>query len=470
MENKCLVWFRKDLRLHDNPAINAAKEYQQVYPIYIMDDDIYENKYLGSASIWWLKNSLKSLNFDMKNTLKVVHGDSLKIIPTVCEDLKINAVFWNRCYEFDRVTKDKKLKEYLLSNNIEAKSFNANLLWEPWTIKNKSGNPYKVFTPFYKSGCLQSVVPRKPIKKPEKISFKKIKTNLKEHKFSHINQKDHWSNKFLKYWEVGEIAANKNFDRFLENGAKNYSTGRNFPSTENVSRLSPYLHWGQISPFRVWHEAKNKMFGSHKEIFLSELGWREFSYHLLYHYPKINKQNLKEQFNKLDWNVNDELLLKWKKGKTGFPIVDAGMRELWETGYMHNRLRMITASFLVKNLLIHWKEGEKWFWDCLLDADLANNSASWQWVAGTGSDAAPFFRIFNPITQGQKFDKDALYIRKYLPEIAKLPNKFIFTPWLADKEILKDANVTLGVDYPHPIIDYTSSRKKALEAFKKISN
>ncbi len=198
-----------------------------------------------------------------------------------------------------------------------------------------------------------------------------------------------------------------------------------------------------------------------KKLFLSELGWREFSYHLLYHFPKINKQNLKEQFNKLDWNVNNELLLKWKKGKTGFPIVDAGMRELWETGYMHNRLRMITASFLVKNLLIHWKEGEKWFWDCLLDADLANNSASWQWVAGTGSDAAPFFRIFNPITQGQKFDKDALYIRKYLPEIAKLPNKFIFTPWLADKEILKDANVTLGVNYPHPIIDYTSSRKSS---------
>ena len=212
------------------------------------------------------------------------------------------------------------------------------------------------------------------------------------------------------------------------------------------------------------------MFGAHKETFLSELGWREFSYHLLYHFPKINKQNLKEQFNKLDWNVNDDLLLKWKKGKTGFPIVDAGMRELWKTGYMHNRLRMITASFLVKNLLIHWKEGEKWFWDCLLDADLANNSASWQWVAGTGSDAAPFFRIFNPITQGQKFDKDALYIRKHLPEIAKLPNKFIFTPWLADKEILNDANITLGLDYPYPIIDYTSSRKKALDAFKKISN
>ena len=210
------------------------------------------------------------------------------------------------------------------------------------------------------------------------------------------------------------------------------------------------------------------MFGSHKETFLSELGWREFSYHLLYHFPKINKQNLKEQFNKLNWNVNDKLLLKWKKGKTGFPIVDAGMRELWDTGYMHNRLRMITASFLVKNLLIHWKEGEKWFWDCLLDADLANNSASWQWIAGTGSDAAPFFRIFNPISQGQKFDKDAVYIRKYIPEIAKLPNKFIFTPWEADEITLKGANINLGVNYPFPIVDYNLSRKKALEAFKNI--
>ena len=221
------------------------------------------------------------------------------------------------------------------------------------------------------------------------------------YQFKFQNSKDKWYSKFEKIWKVSEAAAKNTFNNFLENGASDYNEGRNFPGKKSVSKISAYLHWGQISPFRVWHEAKNKMFGSHKETFLSELGWREFSYHLLYHFPKINKQNLKEQFNKLDWNVNSELLLKWKKGKTGFPIVDAGMRELWETGYMHNRLRMITASFLVKNLLIHWKEGEKWFWDCLLDADLANNSASWQWVAGTGSDAAPFFRIFNPISQGQ---------------------------------------------------------------------
>ena len=471
MENKCLVWFRKDLRLHDNPAINAAKEYQQVYPIYIMDDDIYENKYLGSASIWWLKNSLKSLNFDMKNTLKVVHGDSLKIIPTICEDLKINAVFWNRCYEFDRVTKDKKLKEYLLSNNIEAKSFNANLLWEPWTIKNKSGNPYKVFTPFYKSGCLQSVVPRKPIKKPEKISFKKIKTNLKEHKFSHINQKDHWSNKFLKYWEVGEIAANKTFDRFLENGAKNYSTGRNFPSTENVSRLSPYLHWGEISPFEVWYQANNKMYGENKKVFLSEIGWREFSYHLLYNFPSLQEENLKSNFNSFPWEEDHILLKIWEKGLTGYPIVDAGMRELWETGYMHNRVRMITSSFLVKNLLLNWKHGKNWFWDCLLDADAASNSASWQWVAGTGTDATPFFRIFNPITQSQKFDENANYIKKYLPELQNLPTKMVFSPFEHDKSVLKNYGVVLGENYPFPIIDYSESRKRALNSYTNfISN
>jgi deoxyribodipyrimidine photo-lyase len=212
------------------------------------------------------------------------------------------------------------------------------------------------------------------------------------------------------------------------------------------------------------------MNGDNKATFLSELGWREFSYHLLFHFPKINSENLKKQFDKLEWTNNTDLLEKWKKGQTGYPIIDAGMRELWQTGYMHNRLRMITASFLVKNLLIHWKYGERWFWNCLLDADLANNSASWQWIAGTGSDAAPFFRIFNPITQGQKFDKNAIYIKQYVPELANLPNKFIFTPWLADKIILKKAKVYLGENYPLPIVDYTKSRVKALEAFKRISS
>ena len=470
MENKCLVWFRKDLRLYDNPAIDAAKSFHHVYPLFIFDEDIYENRFLGKASIWWLENSLKSLNININNTLKIFRGDSLKIIPKLCEDLKINSVFWNRCYEKDRIAKDTKLKNKLLANNINAKSFNANLLWEPWTIKNKSGNPYKVFTPFYKSGCLEALSPRHPLKKPEKIFFKKVNSNLEEYNFNYSSIKNHWSTKFEKYWQVGENGAKKNFDSFLKNGSKNYSIGRNFPGKENVSRLSPYLHWGEISPFEIWHTANNRMQGENKKIFLSEIGWREFSYHLLYNFPDLKEKNLKDNFDDFPWLENDTLLKKWKKGLTGYPIVDAGMRELWETGYMHNRVRMITSSFLVKNLLQNWKYGKNWFWDCLLDADMASNSASWQWVAGTGTDATPFFRIFNPITQSQKFDENANYIKKYLPELNKLPNKLIFSPFEHDSSVLKNYGVVLGENYPYPIVNYSESRKRALSTYTNFIN
>ena len=470
MNDTCILWFRKDLRLDDNPALMAAAKHKRIIPLFIFDKSLEEYNKIGDASHWWLEKSLSSLNKDLNQKLNILEGNSLEIIIKIIKEEGTKYVYWNRCYEPDRIAADTLIKAKVRKLNVLVSSFNSSLLWEPWKIKNKSGNFYKVFTPFYKKGCLESDQPRTPINKPKNLYFSKSHTKNQIYEFKFQNSKYKWYLKFEKIWNVSEAAAKETFKKFLKNGANDYSEGRNFPNRNSVSKISAYLHWGQISPFRVWHESKNQMLGLHKETFLSELGWREFSYHLLYHYPNINKKNLKVQFDKLDWNDNEQLLSKWKKGKTGFPIVDAGMRELWETGYMHNRLRMITASFLVKNLLIHWKEGEKWFWDCLLDADLANNSASWQWVAGTGSDAAPFFRIFNPITQGQKFDKDATYIRKYVPEIAKLPNKFIFTPWLADTAILNNANVTLGLDYPYPIIDYTESRKKALDAFKKISS
>ena len=471
MVKNCLIWFRKDLRLNDNPIIEASKSFDAVYPIFIFDNDIYENKFLGGASLWWLENSLKSLNSSTNNSLKVIKGNSLKIIPKLCNDLNVNAVFWNRCYERDRINKDTKLKNLLLSNNIEAKSFNASLLWEPWTIKNKSGNPYKVFTPFFKSGCLESAPPRKPLKKIEKILFKSIKDNVfEEYKYDYTSKKQHWSSKFQKYWKVGENAAKEKFDKFLKNGAENYSIGRNFPGSENVSRLSPYLHWGEISPFEVWHSANKRMFGENKKVFLSEIGWREFAYHLLYNFPDLQNKNLKSNFDNFPWIENENFLKKWEKGMTGFPIIDAGMRELWETGYMHNRARMITSSFLVKNLLQNWQHGKNWFWDCLLDADAASNSASWQWVAGTGTDATPFFRIFNPITQSQKFDTNADYIKKYLPELKRLPTKFIFSPFEQDESTLKDYGVVLGKNYPCPIINYSESRKRALSHYTNFIN
>lgn len=470
MRTNCLVWFRKDLRLTDNPAIDAAKDFQTVYSVFIIDDDIYENKYLGGASLWWLESSLQILNKSLQNNLVILHGDSLEIIPTLCEDLNIESVFWNRCYENDRIKKDTKLKKYLLESNVEAKSFSGSLLWEPWNIKNKSGNPYKVFTPFYKSGCLESTSPRLPIIKPKNLALKKVKTSLKEYKFKYLFQKNHWSGKFKKYWEIGEDGANSSLEKFLKNGSKNYSLGRNFPSLENVSRLSPYLHWGQISPHQVWHAAEKKMQNENKKVFLSELAWREFSYHLLYNFPDLQLNNLKRNFDDFPWLEDNNFLEKWCKGKTGYPIIDAGMRELWETGYMHNRVRMITSSFLVKNLLMHWKKGEKWFWECLLDADAASNSASWQWVAGTGTDSTPFFRIFNPITQSMKFDNEATYIRKFVPELKGLPTKLIFCPFEYDNNTLEQYGVILGKNYPLPIIDYTTSRKRALDTYTKFIN
>lgn len=470
MDSSCILWFRKDLRLDDNLALIAASKHRKIIPIFIFDDSLDEYKNIGEASRWWLESSLISLNLDLKDKLSVLEGKSIEVLSTICKENKIEHIYWNRCYEPDRIIADKAIKNKFLGKQIGVKSFNSSLLWEPWNIKNNSGSFYKVFTPFYKKGCLNSEKPRLPEKKPKTLSFSKLITSNKISFFRFQINKSKWHLKFRKIWNTSEAAARKNFNDFLENGASDYHVGRNFPSKKSVSRISPYLHWGQISPFRVWFEANSKMSKDHKNTFLSEIGWREFSYNLLYHYPKINQVNLKKNFDKLKWQYDRVALVKWQKGETGYPIVDAGMRELWKTGYMHNRLRMITASFLVKNLLIHWKHGERWFWNCLVDADLANNSASWQWIAGTGADAAPFFRIFNPITQGQKFDKEAKYIREYVPELSKLSNKIIFTPWLADQETLKNANLKLGIDYPFPIIDYTFSRQRALQAFKELKD
>ncbi|MDA9654970.1 DNA photolyase family protein [Pelagibacteraceae bacterium] len=468
MNNTCLLLFRKDLRLDDNPALLEAVKHENVIPLFVFDPSLDEYAKIGSTSHWWLERSLISLNKQLSGKLRVLLGNSYDLIFNICEEKKIKFVYWNRCYEPDRIIADTEIKSKLKDNNIKVKSFNSSLLWEPWSIKNKSGNFYKVFTPFYNRGCLEAEKPRTPLKAPKKNNFIKLEGKFRDYKFKYEESENKWYKKLEENWNPSESNARSSFEDFLKNGSDQYAEGRNFPSKKNVSRISAYLHWGQISPFRLWYDAKKNMKGVSLKTFLSELGWREFSYHLLYYFPDINNKNLKPKFNNLEWNNDNNLLDKWKKGKTGYPIVDAGMRELWQTGYMHNRLRMVTASFLIKNLLIHWKYGEQWFWECLVDADLASNSASWQWVAGTGSDAAPFFRIFNPMTQAQKFDKEGTYIRKFVPEIAKLPNRFIFNPWLADKQTLKDSNVQLGIDYPFPIIDYTLSRSRALEAFKKI--
>ena len=463
-------WFRQDLRITDNPSLETAAEFDAVLPIYILDDENSQEFKMGSASRWWLHNSLQSLNESLDGKLSIYSQNPEIVIQELLKKYEVKAVFWNRCYEPWRIDRDTNIKAYLDDKNIENKSFNSHLLWEPWEISKDDGTPYRVFTPYYKKGCLNAEEPRLPSKNL------KIDTIFYDQDCEQIDTLDllpriNWYSQIQEAWKPGEEGAQKRLDQFLEEGLLDYKEGRNFPFKENVSRLSPHLHFGEISPNEVWYQAKTKesVSGIQKSLehFLSELGWREFSYYLLYHFPSLPKQNFQPKFNKFPWIKNESFIKSWQKGKTGYPIVDAGMRELWQTGYMHNRLRMVVGSFLVKNLLIDWREGENWFWDCLVDADLASNSAGWQWVAGSGADAAPYFRIFNPVTQGLKFDPEGEYTKQYVPELKLLPNKFLFSPWEAPKEILEKAGIELGKDYPEPIVDLKYSRELALEAFGK---
>ena len=462
-------WFRQDLRLSDNPALDSAAQYETLIPIYILDEVNSGEFKMGAASKWWLHQSLTKLNESLDGKLLVYQGNPHEILNKLIEEQEVSYVTWNRCYEPWRIDRDKEIKRNFEDKNVAAESFSASLLWEPWTISKDDGTPYRVFTPFYKKGCLNSEEPRLPAGKVDLSNL--YSEDLSSDSITDLNLLPtiKWYKSFEEEWNPGEIGAEQNLNSFLDSGLLNYKEGRNFPSQEFVSRLSPHLHFGEISPNEVWYRAKTKegISGIEKSLahFHSELGWREFSYYLLYHFPDLPNKNFQEKFDIFPWQENEEFLALWQKGNTGYPIVDAGMRELWQTGYMHNRLRMIVGSFLVKNLLIDWRFGERWFWDCLVDADLASNSASWQWVAGSGADAAPYFRIFNPITQGLKFDPEGEYTKKYVPELRDLPNKYLFSPWEAPENILADAGIELGKNYPKPMVDLKLSRETALEAF-----
>lgn len=467
MDNDIAIcWFRKDLRIFDNPALNAACKHKKVLPIYIVDDVNAKEYFIGEAASWWLHNSLKSLNKSLDDNLSCYRGDAVDILDDIIERFKVKAVYWNRCYEPWRIKRDKKIKQRLKEKNIKVSSSNGSLLWEPWEIKKADNTPYKVFTPFYKKGCLMAVEPRKPTTNINKACYLKDKKEATEIDKLDILSDNNWHKDFHKYWKVGEEASKQCLEKFLEKAIYNYKEGRNFPAKDCVSRLSAHLSFGEISVNQVWYAAKEKEDIKNVGHFCSELAWREFSYSQLYYNENLATQNLQKKFDNFPWSVDLTFLRAWKKGLTGVPIVDAGMRELWQTGYMHNRVRMIAASFLVKNLLIDWRYGERWFWDTLVDADLANNSASWQWVAGCGADAAPYFRIFNPVTQAQRFDAEGDYIRKFVPEISLLPNKYLFNPWEAPQEILAESKIELGKTYPKPLIDLKKSRDEALIAFK----
>lgn len=468
-----VVWFRQDLRLTDNPALDAAvRAGRSILPLYILDDENAGDWTMGAASRWWLHQSLASLNRALGGRLVFLDGDARVLLPKIVRDVGADSVYWNRCYEPWRIDRDKGVKDALLGSSISVKSFNGSVLFEPPNTNKPDGTPYRVFTPFYRRGCLENgIPPRRPLKAPKNISLLKMSSGVTLDELE-LMPRIPWHDRIAEEWCPGEGGAAERLLDFLSVGLSHYEEGRDRPDQRHVSRLSPHLHFGEVSPNQAWFAVRDTFreeLTSGADRFLSELGWREFSNNLLYNEPMLPTKNLQRKFENFSWRDDEVSLLRWQRGQTGYPIVDAGMRELWETGYMHNRVRMIVGSFLVKNLLLHWQHGARWFWDTLVDADLANNSASWQWIAGCGADAAPFFRIFNPVLQGKKFDPDGVYVRRFVPELAAMPDKFLHNPWEAPAEVLADAGIRLGDNYPEPIVDLKASRERALAAFKSLS-
>lgn len=467
-----IVWYRQDLRVSDNPALSAAVATgRPVIPLYILDQISDDLRPMGGASLWWLHGSLESLSHDLRDLgapLILRKGATKDILNQLIAETGAKTVHWNRCYEPGAIARDTAIKSALQDDDVEAESFNGSLLYEPWEIRTKQDKPYRVFTPFYRMVLAQGTPPR-PIPKPASIIPCKIPPQSEGlDEWSLQPTRPNWAEGFAEHWSPGESGAHALLSNFLGGDVTAYKAERDFPGIAATSRLSPHLHFGDISPRQIWAAASAVEPSAGSETFLKEVVWREFGYHLLYYNPAMPTEPLQTKFNAFPWTKNDSHLVAWQTGQTGYPIVDAGMRELWTTGTMHNRVRMVIASFLVKHLLIHWQEGEAWFWNTLVDADLASNSANWQWVSGCGADAAPYFRIFNPIIQGEKFDADGTYVRRWVPEIASVPDKFIHKPWEANDEVLQNAGVSLGETYPHPIVDHKVAREKALAALASI--
>lgn len=464
-----ILWFRQDLRITDNPALLAAMAASHsVLPIYILDNENAGEWQMGSASRWWLHHALADLDSSLKGQINLYCGKAETILSELCQRFTVNEIHTNRCYEPWRIKQDSQLKKYFNKHSVVFNSHNGSLLWEPWEVLKKDGTPYRVFTPYFKRGCLGAPKPEPPLGTPKLSSIVHDKAQSLPLAALKLLPSLNWADGFCQRFSPTRAAAVERLHAFLDEKLTDYAEARDIPCLNGTSELSPYLHFGQLSPGEVWHSAKEQRKSDGQDKFLSELGWREFSYYLLYHFPWLPEKNFNQRFDGFPWGNTSSLLTAWQQGKTGVPIVDAAQRELWQTGTMHNRMRMVSASFLIKHCLIDWRLGEKWFWDCLVDADLASNSASWQWVAGSGADASPYFRIFNPVTQAKKFDSDASYIKQYVPELNNLATPYVFAPWEAPSDILRQAGIELGRNYPLPVVELSAGRKRALEAYKSI--
>lgn len=496
------MWFREDLRLHDNAAVLAAHESGKPVAAFFCLDDEAERP-LGGAARWWLHHSLNRLGTELSDLgvpLLLRTGDAASALDDAIGLISADSVVWNRRYTAEGIAQDTAIKRALTDRGIKARSFAGHLLHEPWTLTTGEGGPYRVFTPFSRAARAAGT-PARPVPAPremrgwngrtqgtrltgESLSTKDLSTkdlftkDLSTKDLAALNllpTKPDWAGGLRDAWQPGSIGGADRLSDFVASKLGRYKQDRDVPGIESTTRLSPHLRFGEVSIRQVWHAAetspasRNAVFKFHQELL-----WREFSYHLLYHYPDLAEANYQAKFDDFPWQPlaaasTQDHLKAWQRGLTGYPIVDAGMRELWHTGWMHNRVRMIVGSFLVKHLLIDWREGERWFWDTLVDADPANNAASWQWVAGSGADAAPYFRIFNPILQGEKFDGDGTYTRRWVPELASLPDRYLHKPWQAPANVLENAGARLGETYPDPIVDHALARTRALDAFKSLS-
>jgi len=481
MKNRAIVWFRRDLRLADNPALRAAVDgdFEAIVPVFIHAPDELGQWAPGGAQRVWLHQSLCALAQELEHLgsrLVIRTGPTQDTLDTLIEESGATAVFWNRLYDPAEIERDKAVKQNLADRgDLEVASFKAHLLHEPWTVETKQGDPYKVFTPYWKN------IRQREIGKllPRPASLPEVWSRIGSDEIDSLGLLPtlDWDNGIRQRWTPGEAGAHERLETFLEDAASHYDHDRDYPSVAGTSYLSPHLHWGEIGPRQVMHrvqewlsEQSGEAPRKHIESFQSEIGWREFAHHVLFHFPDTPTQPLDARFKHFPWENDEDALRRWQRGQTGIPMVDAGMRELWATGYMHNRVRMTVASFLTKNLRIAWQDGERWFWDTLVDADLASNTLGWQWASGSGADAAPFFRIFNPARQGERFDADGAYVRYWVPELKHLEKKHLHKPWDAPAKALKDAGVELGRTYPQPMVDLKQSRREALEAFAQIKS
>lgn len=474
MNKATLVWHRLDLRLADNSALSAAIERGgPVIPVFIWSPEEEGPWAPGGASRWWLHQSLQSLSEayrQLGSRLVLRSGPSLIALRSLIRETGAGAVVWNRRYEPAVIARDTQIKSELKAEGLEVETFNAALLHEPWTIQNQAGKPFQVFTPFWKH-CLQRPDPSLPLSAPAKVQNPSAWPKTDHLGSFELEPKTNWAGGMRAVWRPGEQGAQENLTRFLKNAHDQYPTLRDRPDLTATSRLSPHLHFGELSPRQIWAAAGRAGIAPaawRASRFLSEVGWREFAHHLLYHFPHTPQDPLRPEFGRFRWRSDKDWLKRWEKGETGYPIVDAGMRELWTTGWMHNRVRMIVASFLVKDLLISWREGASWFWDTLVDADLAQNTLGWQWTAGCGADAAPYFRVFNPVMQGEKFDPQGDYVKRWCPELAGLPGRWLHQPWAAPSEVLSRARLRLGENYPEPVVSHAIAREVALEEYGRL--